>query len=675
MSQQIALKEKKRLAVLAEYQVLDTPPEDCFDDLTALAAQICEAPIALITIVEKDRQWFKSRIGVDVEETGREISICSHALLERDLFVIKDTLKDPRFWTNPLVIGQPFLRFYAGAPLVNDDGYALGTLCVLDAVPRDLTGSQRRALRILSRLVITQLELRRSDLRRRETEEELRKSHAELRECVQANERQIAAARLDAESTRKEIVDVMERVSDGIVAMDADWRYTYLNPTSAQVLGRSAEDLLGKCAWVEFPNAVGGPFYLACQRAVREQRVVDHQEYFPRLDRWLEGRIYPSEKGVSLVYQDVTERKAREKDLEDVNSQLQLALRSSNIGLWDWDLIADRVTYSPEWKAQLGYSNAEIANTYKEWQSRLHPEDTRRILGYLRAYLAQPTSEFQHECRLRHKDGSYRVIYTRARCYRDEDSGKPVRMLGCHIDVTDRKAIEQSLVESREQLRALAVHLQSVREEEATRIARELHDEMGAALTGLKMDLFWIARQFAQPFEPDRQGAIVARIESTMELVDATIENVRKVCRELRPAVLDELGLATAIEWQASEFQERTAIECQVSQRLIVPVEPAPATAIFRIFQEVLTNVARHAEASKVWILLEHRSDALVLEVRDNGRGMMEERAENHLGLVGMRERAFAAGGKLEIISTPGKGTTVSVQIPIEPAVHGGPES
>jgi PAS domain S-box-containing protein len=328
----------------------------------------------------------------------------------------------------------------------------------------------------------------------------------------------------------------------------------------------------------------------------------------------------------------------------------------------------DKIAYSAEWKAQLGYQESEISDDFDEWQSRVHPEDLPGALAYLEDYLANPTDEFQTECRLRHKNGTYRSILTRARLYRDEETGTPLRMLGCHIDVTDRKKMEQSLLESREKLRALAVHLQSVREEEAARIARELHDELGSGLTGLKMDLFWIERQLAQPAEPGTQHALIERIESTMELVDTTIENVRKLCRELRPAVLDQLGLATAIEWQASEFQTRTGIECDVARCPDVPVDSARATAVFRIFQEILTNIARHAEANKVWILLEARRETLVLTVADNGRGIDEEKRGNGLGLVGMRERAYAAGGSLDIHSIPGVGTTVCVSVPLDGA-------
>src|SRR6516162_6349533 len=153
--------EKKRLQVLWQYDVLDTLPEEMFDDLTELAARICEAPIALITLVDEDRQWFKSKVGVTINETSRDISFCGHAICQADLFIIPDATKDERFAQNPLVVSEPKIRFYAGMPLVTPDGHALGTLCVIDKVPRELRPDQKSALRTLARHVMTQLELRR----------------------------------------------------------------------------------------------------------------------------------------------------------------------------------------------------------------------------------------------------------------------------------------------------------------------------------------------------------------------------------------------------------------------------------------------------------------------------------------------------------------------------------
>lgn len=183
--------ERQRLKVLWQYEVLDTVPEAVFDDLTELAARICGAPIALISLVDEDRQWFKSRVGVSQAETARSNSFCAHAILQSDLFVVPDTALDPRFAQNPMVTAEPWIRFYAGAPLVTPDGYALGTLCVLDHEPRELNPDQRQALRVLARHVVSQLELRRQA---RELAQARKSGAATKRELSQVQE-QLAAAR------------------------------------------------------------------------------------------------------------------------------------------------------------------------------------------------------------------------------------------------------------------------------------------------------------------------------------------------------------------------------------------------------------------------------------------------------------------------------------------------
>src|SRR6201995_5437951 len=186
MTAPVIKNEAKRLKILWQYDILDTAPEEVFDELTELAARICEAPIALISLIDEDRQWFKAKVGVTLNETSRDISFCSHAIKQEDLFIIPDTLKDARFSKNPLVTSDPKIRFYAGAPLITPDGHALGSLCVIDKVPRELRLEQQQALRVLSRHVMTQLELRRHTKEltaaheaRDTTKEELEKALAE----------------------------------------------------------------------------------------------------------------------------------------------------------------------------------------------------------------------------------------------------------------------------------------------------------------------------------------------------------------------------------------------------------------------------------------------------------------------------------------------------------------
>jgi len=152
--------ETARVAALERYAILDTDPEQAFEDLTLLASFICKTPIALISLVDSDRQWFKSRIGLTASETSRDVAFCSHAILQSDVFVVPDALKDDRFRDNPLVVADPHIRFYAGAPLINEDGLALGTICVVDQTPRELSPEERDTLKALSRLVMIQIEFR-----------------------------------------------------------------------------------------------------------------------------------------------------------------------------------------------------------------------------------------------------------------------------------------------------------------------------------------------------------------------------------------------------------------------------------------------------------------------------------------------------------------------------------
>jgi GAF domain-containing protein len=154
--------EEGRVAALQKYAILDSEPEQAFDDLTLLASYICRTPIALISLIDESRQWFKSRVGITISETPRDIAFCSTAILSSEVMIVPDTLKDDRFRNHPLVVSEPNIRFYAGAPLITEEGFALGTLCVVDRIPREFSPEQREALKALSRMVLAQLEFRRN---------------------------------------------------------------------------------------------------------------------------------------------------------------------------------------------------------------------------------------------------------------------------------------------------------------------------------------------------------------------------------------------------------------------------------------------------------------------------------------------------------------------------------
>jgi len=243
-----------------------------------------------------------------------------------------------------------------------------------------------------------------------------------------------------------------------------------------------------------------------------------------------------------------------------------------------------------------------------------------------------------------------------------DERGEPIYLSTIARDFTERKETEQRLMVSEEKLRKLSSHLEIIREEERTNIAREIHDELGQQLTGLKMDASFLSKKI-----PATDKATRERIAGMMTLIDDTVKTVQRISSELRPGILDDLGLIDAIDWQSQEFQKRTGTSCIFTTSLSeMKFDRDLATGIFRIYQETLTNVARHARASSIQTRLEFGSNELLFTVEDNGTGFHEKeiRNKNTLGLLGMKERAMMFGGKLTIDSRIGKGTTIAVQVP-----------
>jgi signal transduction histidine kinase len=239
-------------------------------------------------------------------------------------------------------------------------------------------------------------------------------------------------------------------------------------------------------------------------------------------------------------------------------------------------------------------------------------------------------------------------------------------ILKLEAEITQRERTQAQLELSREQLRSLSARLQATREEERARIAREVHDELGQQLTGLKMDIAWLRKKLREQQEP-----LLRKTRSMAELIDTTVQSVRKITQELRPGILDDFGLLAAIEWQMQEFQKRSGIECHLlSDVEEVRLDPQSATAVFRVFQETLSNVMRHADATRVEVTLEKHGGDLTIQIEDNGRGITEKEltAPGSLGLLGMRERMHLLAGEIDIRGVPNEGTLVVLKIPLTQA-------
>jgi PAS domain S-box-containing protein len=385
---------------------------------------------------------------------------------------------------------------------------------------------------------------------------------------------------------------------------------------------------------------------------------------------WEQGRGVFSPAGELLFIEgfvtDMTERKRIEEVIRQSNERFHLATRATNDAIWDWDLVTNTVWWTENLQTLFHYKPVEIQTKFDWWMERLHPEDREPVFLDVLATIDHGEQFWSGEYRFLRGDGTYATILSRGYIVHDE-SGKPVRMIGAMMDITERKRAEDELQKSREQLRDLSAHLQSRLEDERTRIAREIHDEFGQVLTVLKMELAWLQKRFSGKQQTWRE-----KVQSMSKLIDVAIQTVRKTATDLRPGILDDLGLTAAIEWQAQEFEKRTGIPCRWN---IIPeditVDPDRSTALFRILQETLTNIARHAKADQVQIRLMQKNDSLILDVKDNGTGITEDQATHSksLGLLGIRERVRLLGGEVTFRGVEGKGTEVHVELPIEPGV------
>lgn len=390
-------------------------------------------------------------------------------------------------------------------------------------------------------------------------------------------------------------------------------------------------------------------FYLArrgAKEAHPDQDIYDPFSIFTYRERYKRLRV---------------EKDEAERQREWERERAELAAQAAGLGLWDWHLDSGEVFVDERWANLIGYSRAEFEGTWEAWKELIHPED----IGWVRATQQasfETDSTLTCEYRMRAKNGDWRWMLCLGNVQDRTQEGQPRRVTGTHLDITDQKDAEVTLRRSESQLRLLAARLEAIREEERKAISQEIHDELGQTLTGLKMDLAWIDGRLGDRLE------LSDRVREMMARVDATVEAVRDLSSRLRPALLDDLGLSEAVEWQVEDFQRRSGLHCDLAISVDDPkIAPERAIVVFRILQESLTNVARHAQASRVDVELSRADDRLVLRVSDDGRGIDDAvlREEGTLGLLGMRERAAVVGGTLQIDRAARGGAAVTVKVPL----------
>lgn len=454
---------------------------------------------------------------------------------------------------------------------------------------------------------------------------------------------------------------IFESSAIGIAMAGLDGRFVVANRAYQELVGYTEAELQDmKLLDLIHADCVGSATGLIAEMLARQRNEFQIEIRCLRRNRppvWVRTTmsLIPDADGspryMMALIEDITKRKQAEEDLRKQTEVLQKIFDHipAMINLTGEDGRLQLV--NREWERTLGWRLEEIRRQDIDILAECYP-DPRERQTVLNLRAAAEGERFDLKTRTR--DG--RMIDTRWAVVKLTDGAT----LGIGVDITERKRAQEELQSSFKQLRELTARLQSVREEERTRVAREIHDELGQALTAIKIDLASLVGR------TDKQEEW-QKAETILKLVDQTILSVRRIATELRPGILDDLGLVAAVEWAAEEFEARTGIMC----RLDLPdedilIDPQRTTAIFRIFQETLTNITRHAEATRVDVKLGREDGGIVLEVRDNGRGIAQEQlsTDGSLGILGMRERALLLGGELTIRGAPGEGTTVRVLIP-----------
>ncbi len=339
-----------------------------------------------------------------------------------------------------------------------------------------------------------------------------------------------------------------------------------------------------------------------------------------------------------------------------------MVMKATNDIIWDLDIATGNILWNNNFFIQLGYAQSEHLYDVDFWINGLHTDDRVAVETSLNEALAQGVDQWASEYRFKKYDGTYVSFYDRGYVVKDEE-GRPQRMIGSMMDITRLKIVEEELALSYKEIRELSEHVIYVREENKKKIAREMHDELGQQITVMKIQVAWLSSKLQTVDDDIRQ-----RLQNLDEILNDSLKSIRRISAELRPSLLDDLGLIAALEWHLKEVGLKLGVQVKFGAKLKEPDLPENAkTALFRIVQESLTNIARHAKATNVSVKLKDKENTLILTIEDDGIGinLQELKHTKTMGIVGMRERAMMIGGSFSVESTLGKGTVITVTLPL----------
>ena len=488
-------------------------------------------------------------------------------------------------------------------------------------------------------------------------------------------------------AAEKRFRSIIENNRDIITLTDEKFAPIYRSPSAEQITGYTLKEVLKINALEQIHPDDAGQV-----KTIMKEVLVNPGKPIPAAFRmkhkaghyiWLEGTINnllndPNVNAIVSNIRDVTEKLeafteviTSEKKLNELSQRLLLATSSAKIGIFEWDMVSNKLTWDENMYSLFGVGSDEKTDPIEIATNKIHPDDKNRIPALIQAALKN-NEDIHFEIRILWPNGETRYNEVHAIIIKNKEE-QPARMIGVNWNVTKQKRIEEKLIKSEAQAKRYTENLHLAIEEERTRIAREIHDELGQQLTGIKLGL----SSFQKFGHVDNK--IEKRAAGMMKDVEQAMQTLRRISTELRPRILDTLGLIPSIGWLVKEFEKNTGIKCNtnlsISEQVFEKNTSLPclaaggpdrqvSTCYFRICQEALTNIVKHAAASEVIIHTYQHNHELVLKISDNGKGIAQDKLENPfaMGLFGMRERAKIIGADLQITSIEGKGTTIQLK-------------
>jgi two-component system sensor histidine kinase UhpB len=446
---------------------------------------------------------------------------------------------------------------------------------------------------------------------------------------------------------------MLDQIREGLVILDKDFNYKYVNKTAALVLGKPVEEIIDKDIFTVSPNVGISKTYQLITSTLKDGEHREWEEYFPNGKIWIQFFANKVSDELHIFFRDITVKKAVIKNANDERERFVLAAKATADMIWDWNLLTDDIWWNDNFYIQLGYVRNKNSSNIEFWNNNIHPNDKDRIISGIEHVFKNKGEYWVDEYRFRMANGNYAYILDRGFVTYNEE-GTAIKMIGAMMNFTDKKEKEMRLLE-------LSSKLHSVVEEERSHLAREIHDELGQQLTLLKLELNRIKK-----FLPENPEEALQHLNHSLETVTGSIKSVKNLSFELHPQLIRELGLNEALDRYMQNFAHRSGLKCilHIADNFNCNNESTSLT-IYRIVQEALSNVIRHAKATEARVKIESTKHQWLISIEDNGTGMTEKPDDKFsLGLTGMKERAHMINAEFEIISNAG-GTKINIVIPI----------